>query len=79
MGLFLVYSLLGMDLNRPPTELPISFSLGDIRFVWRTKVLAREALVRRYNENGYQAILTSTEPFIFVTFTRTRIVIFILT
>lgn len=68
-----------MDLNQPPIDLPISFSLGDIRFVWRPKVLARDALVRRYGENGYQHVLTSTEPFIFVTFARARIVIFILT
>ena len=69
-----------MDLNRPPAvELPISFSLGDIRFVTRSKTASREGLVRKYGEAGYNAILTSTEPFVFVTFHQSRVVIFILT
>ena len=68
-----------MDLNRPFSDLLISFSLGNIRFVSRPKISARDTLVRRYGENGYGAILTSTEPFIFVTFARSRVVIFILT
>jgi hypothetical protein len=68
-----------MDLNRPPTELPLSFSLGDIRFVTRAKSATRDALVRRFGETGYNAILASTEPFIFVTFHQGKIVIFILT
>ena len=68
-----------MDLNRPPVEeFPISFSLGDIRFVCRAKASARGALVRRYGEGGYSAILASQEPFLMVTANQSRIVIFIL-
>jgi len=78
LALFL-YFIREMDLNNVPPELPISFSLGDFCFVWRTKVMAREALIRRYEEIGYNAILASTEPFILVTHARSRIVIFILT
>jgi hypothetical protein len=68
-----------MDLNRPPVdEFPISFSLGDIRFVCRAKASARGALVRRYGEGGYSVILASREPFITVTASQSRVVIFIL-
>ncbi len=68
-----------MDLNRPPIELPLSFSLGDIRFVTRSKISVRDILVRRYGEVGYNGIIASTEPFNYVTFHQQRIVIFILT
>ena len=69
-----------MDLNRPPpVELPISFNLGDIRFVTRSKLASREGLTRKYGEAGYNNILASTEPYVFVTFHQNRVVIFILT
>jgi hypothetical protein len=69
-----------MDLNRPPlVDVPISFSLGDIRFVCRPKASAKDALIRRYGEGGYNAILSSVEPFIMASVTQFRIMIFILT
>ena len=36
------------DLNRPPVELPVLFSVGDIRFMLRTKLSARYALTIKF-------------------------------
>jgi hypothetical protein len=72
--------LAGMDLNIPSfDDLPVSFSLGDIRFVTRPKVSARDAIVRRYGERGYDAVIASTEPFIMIAAAQSRIVILVLT
>ena len=69
-----------MDLNRARAEeLPISFSLVNIHFVTRPKTTSREGLVCKYGKEGYNALVASTKLFVFVTFARARIVIFILT
>ena len=70
--------LSAMDLNRAPSDLPISFSLGDIRFVCRTKLSCKEMLVRKYGEGGFENILSSPEPFLMPTTLVSRIVILVL-
>ena len=68
-----------MDLNRAPfVDFPVSFSLGDIHFVCRPKRSARDAVIQRYGERGYDAILASTDPFVMVSASQSRVIIFIL-
>lgn len=67
-----------MDLNRVPSDIPISFSLGDIRVACRTKSSFREMLIRKYGEEGFRHILASPEPFIIPTSLLSKIIIMIL-
>ena len=66
------------DLNRPPAELPVSFLVGDIRFMLRTKLSARYALTMKFGSVGYHSILTSTEPFLLTRWHGNMIIIVIL-
>jgi hypothetical protein len=67
-----------MDLNRPPSNVSDFPSSLDIRIVTRKKVDCRNVLVRRYGQEGYNAMLNSPEPVILPTVTNFMIVIFVL-
>ena len=51
-----------MDLNQPPTELNIRFTLRDIKFTIRTKINCRLRLIALFGEEGYQMILQNPHP-----------------
>jgi hypothetical protein len=51
------------DLNRPPIELLESFSMGDIRFLLKTKLSARYVLTLKFGPVGYDSIVNSIELF----------------
>ena len=51
-----------MDLNQPPTELNIQFTLRDVKFTIRTKVNCRLRLIALFGEEGYQMILQNPHP-----------------
>jgi hypothetical protein len=57
---FLCY--IEMDLNQPPLELNIQFSIHNVRFCICLKRETREGLVRRFGEAGYKHILSLSEP-----------------
>jgi hypothetical protein len=66
------------DLNRPPVELSVSFSLEDIRFMLRTKFSPRYALIMKFGTVGYNSILQSMEPFLLMRWHGNMIIIVIL-
>jgi hypothetical protein len=51
-----------MDLNQPPTELNIQFTLKDIKFTICTKVNCCLKLITLLGEEGYQLILQNLQP-----------------
>jgi hypothetical protein len=51
-----------MDLNQPPTELNIRFTLRDVKFTIRTKVNCCLRLIALFGEEGYQMILQNPHP-----------------
>jgi hypothetical protein len=51
-----------MDLNEPPANFNIQFSIHNVRFKICMKRSARESLIRRFGEAGYEHILRSSEP-----------------
>ena len=51
-----------MDLNQPPAELNIRFTLRDIKFTIRTKVNCRLRLIALFGEEGYQLIIRNPQP-----------------
>ena len=67
-----------MDLNRLSSSVPDFPSSLDIRIATRRKVDCRNVLVRRYGEEGYNAMLSSPEPVILPTVTNFMIVVFVL-
>jgi hypothetical protein len=51
-----------MDLNEPPTNFNIQFSIHSVRFKICMKRSACESLIRRFDEARYEHILNSSEP-----------------
>jgi hypothetical protein len=71
-----------MDLNQEPIQdLPRygdPIPLVRIRFVYGQKLTARDAIVRRYGESGYERVIQDQTPFLMVGVVRTSIIIFVL-
>jgi hypothetical protein len=86
VDLYYLYLILSMDppqprvqdLNRPPVELSVSFSVGDIRFLLRTKISARYALTLKFGPVGYDSIVRSTELFLLTRWNKNMMIIVIL-
>jgi hypothetical protein len=53
-----------MDLNQPPTELNIWFTLRDVKFTIRTKINCHLRLIALFGEERYQMILKNPHPLI---------------
>lgn len=69
----------GMDLNRPPIQVPQMRSTMSFQVVVRRKVACRDTLVGKYGEEGYNAIISSEEPLILSGFLRGEVLaIFVL-
>jgi hypothetical protein len=51
-----------MDLNQPPTELNIRFTLRDIKFTICTKISYHLRLIAMFGKEGYQRILQYPQP-----------------
>lgn len=71
-----------MDLNHPPIRVEeverVPISLKGIRFECRPKVTAKDAIVHRYGEEGYDKVIQDLSPFIMVGMKEESIIIFIL-